>query len=111
MLYWIPHTILLVSQTRKSSPSCCVVQDREDDWTARMESKAFPLTKMIGEWEDSLQEEEEEEDSLAFQPLVRKTELVDGEVTQQGQELNSMRESVFLFPGFQLKRLKEKPLT
>jgi hypothetical protein len=32
MLYWIPHTILLVSQTRKSSPSCCVVQDREDDW-------------------------------------------------------------------------------
>jgi len=108
MLYWIPHTILFVSQTIKSSPSCCVVQDREDDWTARMESKAFPLTKMIGEWEDSLQEEE---DSLAFQPLVRKTELVDGEVTQQGQELNSMRESVFLFPGFQLKRLKEKPLT
>lgn len=52
---------------------------------------------MIGEWEDSLQEEE---DSLAFQPLVRKTELVDGEVTQQGQELNSMRESAFLFPSF-----------
>lgn len=43
---------------------------------------------MIGEWEDTLKE-----DSLALQPLVRKTELVDGEVTQQGQELNSMRES------------------
>lgn len=61
-----------------------------------MEWKTFLLTKMSWEWEDTLKE-----DSLALQPLVRKTELVDGEVTLQDQELNqllSLKAEPVLFP-------------